>query len=276
MDRLMSDENQNPSIRSVSILRSSGQTRDWLAVEEPLEMRVNGESLAVVLRTPGNDPYADIDLALRFLATEGVIDDMDDIDAIGHCTDPNVVNRKNVVVASLAAGTYRQFQRLRAARRSFFVGSSCGVCGKSSIENVFLKTATIEEPTGVSPKLLKELGDHLRAHQPHFSKTGGLHAAMAVRSDGAVLFTAEDIGRHNAVDKIVGRGLRSGTYPFDGHILFVSSRAGFEIVQKALMARFSAVVSVGAASSLAHDLARRSGLALYSFVRDGRYNHHNS
>ena len=126
MDRLMSDENQNPSIRSVSILRSSGQTRDWLAVEEPLEMRVNGESLAVVLRTPGNDPYADIDLALGFLATEGVIDDMDDIDAIGHRTDPNVVNRKNVVVASLAAGTYRQFQRLRAARRSFFVAQAAG------------------------------------------------------------------------------------------------------------------------------------------------------
>ena len=93
------------------------------------------------------------------------------------------------------------------------------------------------------------MGDHLRAHQPHFSKTGGLHAALVVRTDGAALFSAEDIGRHNAVDKIVGRGLRTGSFPFDGHILFVSSRAGFEIVQKALMARFSAVVSVGAASN---------------------------
>ena len=185
---------------------------------------------------------------------------------------PNVVNRKNVVVASLAAGTYRQFQRLRAARRSF-VGSSCGVCGSRVSKTSFskrlpLKANRVSRNSSRSWRPLR-LINRIFLKQVVFMRPW--------RFGPMALFSSRlKISGVTMRHKIVGRGLRSGTYPFDGHILFVSSRAGFEIVQKALMARFSAVVSVGAASSLAHDLARRSGLALYSFVRDGRYNHHNS
>lgn len=270
----MSEKPGHPSIRSVTVTRPDGVYPDVVVVEEPLEIRVNGESLAVVLRTPGIDSSEDIDLTLGFLVTEGVIDGLDDVEAISPCTDPNVPNRNNVIVASLASGTYSQFDRIRKARRSFFIGSSCGVCGKTSIDNVFMHADPVDCPVTLSKEYVSSLPLLLRKNQPRFQKTGGLHGAIAVSLDGEFITGAEDIGRHNAVDKVVGNALRTGRFPFHRHVLFVSSRAGFEIVQKALMARFCAVVSVGAASSLADELARRSGLALYSFARDGRYNHH--
>ena len=264
----------SPSLIQVTVDRAGRSTEDWLAVEEPLEMRVNGRSVAVVMRTPGASPEDDLDLVAGFLLTEGVIDDIDDLVGLKHCMDPAQKNRGNIVIAALATGTRQGRQRLENAVREMYVGSSCGVCGKATIDRVFQRVEPVENPLHLDAELIAQLPDILRQAQPCFDRTGGLHGAAICTVDGNLTIAAEDIGRHNAVDKVIGRSLRAGDFPLDNHILVVSSRAGFEIVQKALMARVGALVAVGAASSLAHQLAERSGLNLYSFVRKAGFNHH--
>jgi FdhD protein len=257
----------------VTLTRNGVVRDDLLAAEEPLAIKVNQRSIAVVLRTP-TSLEDDLDLAVGFLVTEGVIDGPDDIAAVSHCSDPARPNRQNVVQINLHSGTAQSLERLDRAQRTQFVGSSCGICGKASMDRVFQSVTPFDQAQRLSVDLISELPRRLRAGQTLFESTGGLHGAGIFSAEGELRFLAEDIGRHNAVDKVIGRAFREGLCPLQGQILVVSSRAGFEIVQKALMAGISAVISVGAASSLADELARESRLALYSFVRDAQFNHH--
>jgi FdhD protein len=247
---------------------------DTLVVEEPLEIRVDDRPLAVVMRTPGDD----LDLAAGFLLTEGVIDGPDDLAALGHCTEPLRENAGNIVIARLAAGSRLDPARVEQATRALFSASSCGLCGKETIDRVFQRIRPLP-PGAVLPPVdvLAALPDRLRALQPVFAETGGSHGAALFDAAGDLLVAREDIGRHNAVDKCLGARLRAGHTPDAdglGLILVVSGRAGFEVVQKAVMGRVSALVAVGAASTLAHDLALRAGLRLFTFARGGRANVH--
>lgn len=247
---------------------------DTLVVEEPLEIRVDDRALAVVMRTPGDD----LDLVAGFLLTEGVIDGPDDLAALAHCTEPLRENAGNIVIARLAAGTRLDPARVDQAARALFSASSCGLCGKETIERVFQRVRPLPPNPGLPPvEVLAALPDRLRAVQPVFEETGGCHGAALFDATGALLVAREDIGRHNAVDKCLGARLRAGHTPDAeglGLILVVSGRAGFEVVQKAVMGRVAALVAVGAASTLAHDLAVSAGLKLFTFARGGRANVH--
>ncbi len=243
---------------------------DVLAVEEPLEIRVDGRSLAVVMRTPGED----LDLAAGFLATEGVIDGPDDLAAMEVCGDPNLAGPGNVVRVRLASGVRLDEGRFERARRVMHATAGCGLCGKASLEHVFHAAPPLPRRQALDPGLVVELPGRMRAAQARFAVSGGLHGAALFAADGRLLCVREDVGRHNAVDKVVGAHLRADAFPLEGLVLVTSSRAGFEILQKAAVARVAAVVAVGAASSLAHDLALEANIALYTFVRGGRFNEH--
>jgi len=257
-------------LRRVQLRRSGGAVDDTLAVEEPLEIRVDGRPQAVVMRTPGED----LDLAAGFLATEGVIDGPDDLVGLAHCPDPAVPNPGNVVLATLGSGIRLEEGRFARAQRVRHAMSGCGICGKASIDRVFLHAPPLGQRIELDPALVCDLPRRLRVVQPRFAVTGGLHGAALFTTDGVALAVGEDVGRHNAVDKVCGARLRADEWPLEGVVLVVSSRAGFEVLQKALVARIAAVVSIGAASSLAHELAVAGRLALYSFVRDGHFNEH--
>lgn len=261
-------------ITQVRIRRGHREVTDVLVTEEPLEIRVDGRPLAVLMRTPGTTAEEDLDLAAGFLATEGVIDGADDLAGLAICADPNRPKRANLVLVHLAAGAKTDPSRFERAQRNLYATSSCGLCGKASIERVFLNAPPLTSRLTLPTDLVSALPDQLRAAQPRFALTGGLHGAALFSTDGALITAAEDVGRHNAVDKVIGRRLRADAYPLEGKVLVVSSRAGFEIIQKAVMARIGAVVAVGAASSLAHELALSARVSLYSFVRGGTFNAH--
>lgn len=236
---------------------------DLLAREEPLEIRVEERSVAVLMRTPGTD----LDLVAGFLWTEGIVEDRDDLSALGHL--PGDADG-NTVLARLAAGVEGHLEALERATRTLYATSSCGLCGKASIDRI-LVAAPPTRPLGVGDDVLCRLPDALRAHQGAFEQTGGLHAAALVTADGRLTVVREDIGRHNAVDKVLGAALRADEVPLHDRLLLVSSRAGFEIVQKALVAGVGAVATVGAASTLAVDLAAEAGLPLVGFLRADRF-----
>jgi FdhD protein len=237
---------------------------DTLAAEEPLEIRVDGRPLAVTMRTPGDD----LDLAHGFLLTEGVIADVAHIAIARYCDSVDDAGRNtyNVLDLDLAPGVPAPVVGIE---RNFYTTSSCGVCGKASIDAV--RTKTSYEPRGdttpVRPEILVGLPDALRAAQKVFDKTGGLHAAGLFTADGELLALREDVGRHNAVDKVLGWALRQGLVPLAGHILMVSGRASFELVQKALMAGVPTLAAVSAPSTLAAELADESGMTLVGFLR---------
>jgi FdhD protein len=239
---------------------------DEVAAEEPLEIRVEGQSLAVTMRTPGDD----LDLAAGFLYTEGVIDGSDDLAALAHVTSP-LDPRENTVDCRLAAGVAAHREALERARREIYATSSCGICGKASIDRLHVHAPPIVGAREPDPALLVALPGKLVSAQSGFARTGGLHAAALVTTDGTVEVVREDVGRHNAVDKVLGWRLRQNRVPVDDRILLVSSRAGFEIVQKALVARVPVVAVLGAATSLAVDLAAASGILLYGFVKSDRF-----
>lgn len=262
--------NDDPGVSLRRIWRGATPVDDALAVEEPLEIHVDGRPLAVLLRTPGDD----VDLAAGFLATEGVIDDADDLVDLGPCQDPNRPHAHNRLLARLAPGVRGAAQRVEAASRALYTSSSCGLCGKQTIDRILQHAPPLAVPLHLSPAVLAALPAVLEATQARFAATGGVHGAALITPDGALICAREDVGRHNAVDKVLGAQLRAGRWPLDGLALVVSSRAGFEIVQKALVARVGALVAVGAASTLAHDLAREGNLALYSFARGRRINRH--
>jgi FdhD protein len=242
---------------------------DTLAAEEPLEIRVGGRPLTITMRTPGDD----FDLAAGFLVSEGVVQRAEHVAGIRYCagaTDDGA-NTYNVVDVVLAAGVPAPDPSLE---RNFYTTSSCGLCGKASLDAV-RTTATWsvrEDPMRVDPELVAELPDRLRAAQRVFDRTGGLHAAGLFAEDGRLLCLREDVGRHNAVDKVVGWALRTGRVPLRGTLLLVSGRASFELVQKAVMAGLPALAAVSAPSSLAADLAEDTGLTLIGFLRGSSMN----
>src|SRR3954471_12062789 len=239
---------------------------DTVAAEEPLEIRLGGSPLAVTMRTPGDD----FDLVHGFLATEAVIRSADDIAGLRYCNsvDEDGRNTYNVVDVDLAPGVQTPDTALD---RNFYTSSSCGVCGKASIDAIRTRTSfdVAADPVRVPLETLLGLPDRLRAAQQVFDKTGGLHAAGLFTADGELVALREDVGRHNAVDKVVGDAVRGGRLPLAGHVLMVSGRASFELTQKAAMAGIPVLAAVSAPSSLAVELAADAGITLVGFLRVG-------
>ena len=234
---------------------------DHLVVEEPLEIRVGSQSLIVAMRTPGHD----FELGAGFLYTEGLIQSADDIGAMAYCEDVAGENFENIINIHLAHGNILEEQK--SWQRNFHANASCGLCGKMTIESVWQEIPPNESSLQIDQAVLYNLNDRLKSAQTVFALTGGLHAAGLFNAQGELQIAREDIGRHNAVDKVIGQALLSEQIPLDRHILMVSGRASFEIVQKALFARIPAIVAVSAASSLAVELAKGSGMMLIGFMR---------
>jgi FdhD protein len=239
---------------------------DPVAREEPLEIRLGGASLAVVMRTPGHDR----ELALGFLVTERVVDDAAQVESVRHCGrggEPGAED--NVIQAVLAPGVEVDLDRLR---RNLFASSSCGLCGKATVENALATAPPLDDATRVDAALLPRLASALEQGQEVFARTGGLHGAALFTPSGERAVVREDVGRHNAVDKVVGWALTGGRLPLTGHTLMVSGRISYEIVQKALAARIPVVAAVSAPTSLAVELAERAGLTLVGFLRGDGFN----
>jgi FdhD protein len=252
--------------RRVLRLTDGGHTErpDTLVAEEPLEVRVGGRPVSVTMRTPGDD----FDLVAGFLVTEGVVRAAEQIAALRYCvgTGDDGSNTYNVIDAVLAPGTaVPEF----ALARNFYTTSSCGICGKASIDAIrtLADYDVSGDPLRLDPHVLAGLPGKLRAAQRVFARTGGLHAAGLFTGDGALLALREDVGRHNAVDKVVGWAARDGRLPLRGCLLLVSGRASFELTQKALMAGIPALAAVSAPSSLAVQLAEEAGMSLVGFLR---------
>ncbi|HEV7700144.1 MAG TPA: formate dehydrogenase accessory sulfurtransferase FdhD [Pyrinomonadaceae bacterium] len=259
------------------------ETRDQLAVEEPLEIRVGfsrggnveHKAISITMRTPGDDG----DLAAGFLFTEGILSSPDQIRQIRHCglkigkaagtVDRVAAINSNTIRVDLADGVEIDLERLK---RHFYTSSSCGVCGKSSIEALHTGAKRIESELTLRSSFISELPDRLRAAQNVFERTGGLHASALFNSEGEIDLIREDVGRHNALDKVIGAKFMAGETPLSNRVLLVSGRASFELVQKALMSGIPVLAAVGAPSSLAVELAREFGMTLMGFVRDGRFN----
>ena len=256
-----------------------GQTRprqDVLAVEEPLEIRLAYEeagrrveqSTSVTMRTPGDD----FELAAGFLFSEGIVQNRDQIQQISYCLDSSIEEQQyNIVRVRLRPGVHFDPDRLL---RHFYTTSSCGVCGKASLEALQLRSCPVlpEDRPVISEEMAHGLPEKLRRAQSVFEKTGGLHAAALFDALGNFISLREDVGRHNAVDKLVGQQLLAGRLPLYDDLMVVSGRASFEIVQKALVAGIPMLVAVGAPSSLSVELAREFGMTLLGFVRDGSFN----
>jgi FdhD protein len=245
---------------------------DTLATEEPMEIRLltgqTTQTVAVTMRTPG----ADFELAAGFLYGEGILDSPDDVLKISYCVDSDLdaEQRYNIVNVELRGG--REFD-LRPLERHFYTTSACGVCGKASLEQLELRGCTVM-PAGpeIPAEVINTLPEKLREAQGLFDATGGLHAAALFDDTGELLALREDVGRHNATDKLVGRALLEGRLPLSDHIVVVSGRSSFEILQKCLTAGVPVVCAISAPSSLAVDVAREFGMTLVGFLRGGRFN----
>ena len=241
---------------------------DRAAAEEPLEIRLHGRPFAVIMRTPG----ADRELVAGFLLAECVLKAAEDLGAIEHCTDPAADHPENIVNVTLANGSADTLDRLLADRRQVTTNSSCGLCGRRTIESLRADRPPLAASWTIPASTLGTLSGALRAVQTVFDETGGLHAAGLFTPDGRLESAAEDVGRHNAVDKVIGRMLLREALPLTDRLLFVSGRASYEIVQKAFMAGIPLVGSVSAPSSLAIDLACDAGVTLVGFVRGAGFN----
>ena len=267
-------------VRRAHVVRDGGAPEvDLVAVEEALEIQIDSRSLAVTMRTPGHDR----ELAAGFLYSEGVIDGIEDLE---HVEEPSPAGSDLVTLngdddgallgaARISVRLSRKLdaKRFESAHREFRATAACGVCGKQSLDDLCQELLSIE-PLSCELDFLRSLPARMRAEQELFEMTGGIHAAALFDPAGELLCLREDIGRHNAVDKVIGHALLGGELPLRGRILAVSGRAGFELVQKALKAAIPVMVSVGAASSLAVDMASAAGMMLYSFVGPGRGNLH--
>jgi FdhD protein len=244
---------------------TTSRADDLLAVEAPLEIRLYARSLSITMRTPGND----FELVAGFLFSEGMIRSIADIRSMDRLSDgsPNIV----VVRLDLESETLGQVQR---NLRSFLMTSACGVCGKASLEDLEANACPILSPDTIliKPEIIHQLPDRLRQAQSVFDSTGGLHAAALFDLRGEMESLREDIGRHNAVDKLIGAALLEHSIPMNDSLLLVSGRASFELVQKALMAGIPVMAAVGAPSSLAVATAEASGMTLIGFLRNGRFN----
>jgi FdhD protein len=278
-----------PSISFSKIKKVShsgmAEADDLLAAEEPLEIRVgygpindrHQKNISVTMRTPGND----FELALGFLHTEGIIKNIDDITTIKYCTDLNTIeNQENIVRAELHENIPFDFTNLE---RNFYTTSSCGVCGKASIDAVrtVCEMKNLPDDLKISREVLYALPGRLRKHQNVFEYTGGLHACALFDTEGNLVLTREDVGRHNALDKLIGAclAIRSAdfdSFPFSRYILLLSGRASFELIQKAAMAGIKIVAAIGAPSSLAVEMAKEFGITLIGFLRGETFNIYSS
>ena len=270
----------DPAISEIAVRRVDGgrfseDHADALAVEEPLEIRVGFEddgqrihkAISITMRTPGDDES----LAVGFLFTEGIIKSSDQIAGVRPCGKPSPEKGiRNTIRVDLAEGVDIDLKRLE---RHFYTTSSCGVCGKSSIEALQTGATKLESfDRVISAEVIHQLPESGIASQSTFEKTGGLHASVLFDPEGCIEAVAEDVGRHNALDKVIGKKFMRGDLPLTNSILLVSGRASFELVQKALMAGIPIMAAVGAPSSLAVELSREFGMTLIGFVRDGRFN----
>jgi len=251
-------------------------TPDLLAVEEPLEIRIGfgattnreQKSISVTMRTPGND----FELAIGFLFTEGIISSVNQIHTVQYCTEANTLeNKENIVRVELKPDVIIDLGRLQ---RNFYTTSSCGVCGKESIEavKVHCQTQILDIQSTVKKELIISLPDKLRAHQSVFEHTGGLHACAIFDFNGDLICLREDVGRHNAMDKLVGAVMGTNNAIFAKSLLLLSGRASFELLQKAAVAGIPIVCAVGAPSSLAAEIANEFGITLIGFLRGDRFN----
>jgi FdhD protein len=245
---------------------AASECLDYLAVEEPLEIRLGGINLSVTMRTPGDDE----ELVAGFLFSEGLIASADDIDVIaryrGADGDPDDGNVMNV----LLKGDMRVAKdRLR---RNFVASSSCGLCGKATIDAIRATLPPVQSDIVISVDRLNRLGAMMHDAQSTFEKTGGLHAAGLFEADGRMIVLREDIGRHNAVDKVIGHRVLARSLPLDRHVLMVSGRVSFEIMQKALTARIPVIAAVSAPSSMAVQMALAADMTLIGFARNGGFN----
>jgi FdhD protein len=259
-----------PGIREVSILRQgqAAAERDSVAVEEPMEVRVNGASFAVIMRTPG----ADGDLAAGFLLAEDVIRSAGEIGTIEYCQDVEDEGRDNTINVTVIGEAVGRLDARFGERRQVTMTSACGMCGRRTIESLQSRVTAVRGDWTVSASVIATLPDRLRASQAVFESTGGLHAAGLFDRSGVLQLSAEDVGRHNAVDKIAGRTLLEGKHPLDTSILLVSGRTSFELVQKALLSGIPLIAAVSAPSSLAIQLAEQADITLCGFVRGPRFN----
>lgn len=246
---------------------SSGSVpaQDYLAVEEPLEIRVRGKGIAITMRTPGFDH----ELAAGFLVSEGIVKKRSDIIQIAHCQSGENVDLGNVLQVFTSPALKINFKHLT---RHVFASSSCGLCGKASIESVHCRFPPVVSDWRIPGTLLATLPDQLRKAQETFEKTGGLHAAALFNIGGELQVLREDVGRHNAVDKVIGYQFLRDELPLQHSILLVSGRASFEIMQKALAAGIPVVAAVSAPSSLAVEFARESHQTLIGFLRGSNFN----
>ncbi|MFW6075485.1 MAG: formate dehydrogenase accessory sulfurtransferase FdhD [Chloroflexota bacterium] len=247
---------------------------DLLATEEPLEIRLlwwegdalNEKPVAVTMRTPGDD----FELAVGFLFGEGILKERYDFSDVGYCLDENEIQNENIVNVTLMPGVTFDMSRLD---RNFYTTSSCGVCGKAALEALEIQGCDVViSDVEVSPELIQQLPDRLREAQEVFQKTGGLHASGLFTPEGELVSLREDVGRHNALDKVIGEQLLKGKDDLSDRILLLSGRASFELIQKSLMARIPVVAAVGAPSSLAVELAQEFGITLMGFVRPDGFN----
>jgi FdhD protein len=268
------------SIKRVPVIKVThsinDETTDALAIEEPLEIRIEYgaagdrivKNISVTMRTPGHDA----ELAAGFLFTEGIIKNSNDILAADHCFIACAENKENVIQVSLKEDVIPNLQN---SDRNFYTTSSCGVCGKGSINAIRTVSAyagLAKDNQTIDSELLQQLPDKLRQHQLVFADTGGLHASALFNLNGELLLAREDVGRHNALDKLIGAALNKNWLPLNRSVLLLSGRASFELVQKAAMAGIRIIASVGAPSSLAVELAEEFDITLAGFLRDQRFN----
>lgn len=272
------------SIKEVYITKVNGfessSLLDILSVEEPLEIRISygsetektHKNISVTMRTPGND----FDLAIGFLFTEGIITSYQDVKKIYHIQTNCSFQKKNIVQVDLADNF---IPHLMSSDRNFYTTSSCGVCGKNSIQSI--KTVSsfnpLENPKlNIAAEVLYQLQNKLKAAQSSFAVTGGIHASGLFTIEGDLVLLQEDVGRHNALDKLIGTALSNNLLPLNKHILLLSGRASFELIQKAAMAGISVVAAIGAPSSLAVELAKEFNITLLGFLKEDRFNIYNS
>jgi FdhD protein len=258
---------ESPAVRDLDVLRMDAaegleRGRDRVAVEAPLEVQLHGEPFSVIMRTPGTDA----ELAIGFLFTEGVVRTLADVAGLEQSPAGDAVN------VTLAPDRALSLPDWLGSRRQVTMNSSCGMCGRRTLESLDIDAPPLPVAWTIPTAHIAALPAALRARQRAFSETGGLHAAGLFRRDGGLEAVAEDVGRHNAVDKLLGRMLMMGRLPLTASLLFVSGRSSFEIVQKAFLGGIPLVAAVSAPSSLAVDLADRCGMTLLGFVRDGRFN----
>jgi len=262
----MTQPGKNVDMTTVQEWRDGSVRRilDYLVAEEPLEIRVNRAPLSVTMRTPGND----LELAAGFLLTEGIIRNRGQIESIEHAPQDTQA-KNNVVEVRLSEDAEFDSEHLR---RNFFAASSCGICGKATIESIRVRGIRAPNPAfQISPETLCDVPERLREAQPIFERTGGLHGAALFRADGELVAVREDVGRHNAVDKLIGWALLNQSADLGNCMMLVSGRGGFEIIQKCLVAGVPMVASVSAPSSLAVRLAREFHMTLVGFLRGRRF-----